>query len=199
MSISNNEFELLVWDKFAFEGMVKIYTEGDGSCFFHAIISSFYTPYITGHVNTVPFNRKKYIRNLRYDLSKQLKNYYHKLSRGEFENLSKAKGMESFSLEEMEKELNSNSPVDNRYNEFVSNILDKDIYLLDGEKKDIYITGKDDEILYKRRDSIVLLYKYPHYELVGVLRNGSIVTLFDYTDPFIIAVRARMKQLTKQV
>lgn len=191
-----NDFQLLNWNPsnsgFSYPGMVKIYTEGDGSCFFHAIVSAFFKPYITGMIENTALDRNQYIRNLRTDLSRQLKYHYDKLSRGQLSKISKEKGMESFSLKSMEETLDSNEPVDNRFNEYVSNIMNKDIYILDGEKRDVYITGKDDDILYKRRDSIVLLYSNHHYELVGVLDNGVITTLFDFSDPFIVMLRNRM-------
>lgn len=193
-----NDFEILTWsNNFKYPNMVKIYTEGDGSCFFHAITNSFYRPYITGMVGNTPLDKKGFIRNLRTDLSKQLKYHYKNLSRGKLEDFSKGEGLETFSLTEMEKILDSNMPVDNRFNEYVSNIIDKDIYILDGQTQDVYITGKDDDILYKRRNSIVLLYSNNHYELVGVLQTGIIKTLFDYSDPFIMSIRSRLKNLTK--
>ena len=66
------------------------------------------------------------------------------------------------------KELDSDRPVDNAYNEFISDQLNKDIYILDAVTQDVYMTGSDDNVLYKDRPSIVLMYLPGHYELVGL-------------------------------
>ena len=101
-----------------------------------------------------------------------------------------------YSLNSMKDELASDRPVDNAYNEFISNILNKDIYILDVMKKDIYVTGKDLDILYKGRESIVLLYIPGHYELVGIRNNNNdIKTLFDSDHPFIQSIQTRMMEL----
>ena len=93
----------------------------------------------------------------------------------------------------MQKELDSSRPVDNVYNEFISDQLEKDIYIIDAVKKDIYITGKDNDILYKNRPSVVILYLPGHYELVGLVKkNGDIKTLFNPDHDFIQAIRDRM-------
>jgi len=189
----NDEYELLNWkENFKYPNLVKVYTIGDGSCFFHAIMNSFYKPYITCMNNDIPVNRKEFIRKLRTDLSKNLKNHYNNLSRGKLPEISK--DLLSLTLENMEKTLDSNDFIDNRFNEYISNMINKDIYILDGKKQDVYITGKDDDILYKNRDSIVLLYNEDrhHFELVGVIEENYITTLFKYDDPLIYGIRRRV-------
>ena len=147
---------------------------------------------------------KRQIQNLRKDLSIKLGSkidptdpdsptYYDTLSRGELPNISKE--IPRYSLANMQKELASNRPVDNVYNEFISNCLNKDIYILDGVKRDVYITGNDDEILYKNRESIVILYLPGHYELIGIIDDNNIHTLFDPEDDFIQRIKTRMQQL----
>jgi len=198
----NNEYENLVWDgPFSYPNMVRIRTPTDGSCFFHAIAKAYFEPYINGKLNNKPLNRKEFIQKLRKDLSKKLKSkvnptdpqspiYYNILSRGKLGEFSKS--VPNYSLENMVKELDSNRPVDNVYNEFISDQLDKDIYILDMLKKDVYITGYDDEILYKNRPSIVILYLPGHYELMGLDETGVVKTLFDPDHNFIKAIRERM-------
>jgi len=203
--LTNSEWENLNWDHpFGFKGLIRIRTPPDGSCFFHAITKSYFLPYITGKINGKPFNRQSFIRKLRADLAKRLgarinpKNpasptFYDTLSRGELRSF--AESVPFYSLENMQKVLNSNLPVDNVYNEFISNQLDKDIYILDMTKKDVYITGQDTEILYKNRPSIVILYLPGHYELVGLKENGVIKTLFEPTHNLIKSIRNRMDEL----
>lgn len=196
----NNETENLVWSNqgFNFPGMVRVRIPRDGSCFFHAITRAYFKPYITGIIDGKSFNRKEFIRGLRKSLSIKLSKvnsetglrYYDSLSRGKLEDF--AKSVPQYSLEEMQKELDSNQAVDNVYNEFISNEIDKDIYILDMVSKDVYITGNDFDILYKGRKSIVLLYLPGHYELVGIETRKGIKTLFSPDHEFIRAIRDRM-------
>jgi hypothetical protein len=198
--LMNNETENLVWSSqgFNFPGMVRIRIPRDGSCFFHAITRAYFKPYITGIIDGKAFNRKEFIRGLRKSLSIKLGKsdpktglrYYDSLSRGKLEDF--AKSVPQYSLEEMQKELDSDRAVDNVYNEFISNEIDKDIYILDMVSKDVYITGNDFDILYKGRKSIVLLYLPGHYELVGIETRKGIKTLFSPDHEFIRAIRDRM-------
>lgn len=200
--LTDHEYENLEWyGQFQYPNMVRIRTDPDGSCFFHAIAKAYFEPYIIGKLNDKPLNRKEFVKKLRKDLSVKLKSkvdptdpespiYYDILSRGELREFSKS--VPAYTLENMVKELNSNRPVDNVYNEFISDQLDKDIYILDMLKRDVYITGYDDEILYKNRPSIVLLYLPGHYELVGLDDHGIIKTLFDPNHPFIETIRRRI-------
>ena len=206
--LTNSEYEDLHWrEPFGYPNMVRIRTFFDGSCFFHAIARSYFKPYITGKLNGKVFDRTKFIRDLRHSLSIKLGSkqkgkltYYDTLSRGQLAEI--AKTIPAMSLTNMQNELNSSRSVSNIYNEFISDQLDKDIYILDGVKRDVYMMGDDDEILYKHRPSIVLLYlpsqsnnhkeETGHYELVGLQDGDNIRTLFDPTDEFIGAIRYRM-------
>jgi hypothetical protein len=203
-----NQYQTLNWK--LYPNMTRIYTEGDGSCFFHAILNAFFKPYITGITGEgVSLNKSEYIKNFRKDLSYKLDDYandgdkiwYDVLARGQLRDLSK--DLPQLSLTNMKATLDSSSSVDHTFNEFVSNIISKDIYLLDFEKQDVYITGDDSDILHKDRKSIVVLYMPGHYELVGVMRVSSkgllvIQTLFNHDDDFINTIKQRMKELIKK-
>lgn len=196
------EYERLNFDKFDFN-LIRIKTEADGSCFFHAIAKSYSKTYITGKIGDKAINRKNFIRNLRKELSTKLgsqidsnssKTYYEKIAKGELPKISKT--LPEYSLENMQKELDSYSPVSNIYNELISDLLNIDIYILDGIKKDVYMTGTDDNILYKNRRSIVILYLPLHYELVGIINSENrIETYFSPNSSLIKSIRNRMKEL----
>ncbi|HLX54829.1 MAG TPA: hypothetical protein VKR58_12850, partial [Aquella sp.] len=120
--------------------------------------------------------------------------WYDTLSRGKLSEYSK--GMPAFTLVNLQKLLNSNEYVDNRFNEFVSNVFNKDIYIINYSTQDLYITGKDDDILYKNRDSIVLIwYRENHYDLLGIIENNKLRTLFDTNHPFITLLKDRKRNL----
>ena len=201
------ETEALDWSNysFGFDGMCRIGTIADGSCLFHAVAQSYYKPYRRGRVDDIALDRINFIRQLRQELASKLgdpvdendpnsPSHYQLISRGEMESFGQI--VPQYSLESMKRELSSDNAVDNAYNEFISDILNKDIYLLDVVRKDVYITGKDLDILYKERDSIVLLYVPGHYELVGIRNNkGEIKTLFSHDHPFIRSIQRRMTEV----
>ena len=205
----NHEYENLKWpgvfEKF---NLIRIRTDMDGSCFFHALAKAYFKPYIVGKIDDEPFNRKEFIKNLRKDLAKTLalkidpedtesKTYYQTLSNGEFEKISET--MPKYSLKHMQKELaNSEKPVSNIYNEFISDQLNLDIYILNGKTKDVYMTGSDNSLLYKGRRSVVILYMPGHYELIGTMdKDNNIETIFSPKSKFIKKIKERMTELIK--
>lgn len=212
--LTNSEYEKLGW-KGPFEkfNLIRIRTEADGSCFFHSLAKAYFKPYIVGKIGDSSFNRKEFIQNLRKDLAMSLalkinpedpqsKTYYQTLSNGELEK--KSMEIPECSLENMQKELkNFTKPISNIYNEFISNQLNIDIYILDMKKKDVYMTGTDNRILYKNRKSIVVLYiegkkGLPgHYELIGLLhKRKNLETFFAPDSSLILAIRKRMNELS---
>ncbi len=198
--LSSSEHEDLRWN--LYPGMVRIMTMGDGSCFFHAIARSYFEPYIIGQMaDGSPINRSQFIRDFRRDLAIKLGQtidpldptssmYYDTLSRGQLRELSRS--LPQLSLRNMQKELNSSMPVDNKYNEYISNLLNKDIYLLDANRRSVYVTGSDSDILYKNRPSIVILVTPGHYELVGIRTYSGVQTVFHPKDDFIMTIRSKL-------
>lgn len=202
----NHEYENLKWegvfDKF---NLIRIRTDLDGSCFFHALAKAYFKPYILGKIDDQPFNKTEFIKNLRKDLSKTLalkidpedpdsKTYYSTLSNGEFEKISET--MPKYSLKSMQKELKSSTAVSNIYNEFISDQLNLDIYILNSKTKDVYMTGSDNSLLYKNRRSVVILYLPGHYELIGLMdKNNNIETIFSPNSKFIKKINQRMTEL----
>lgn len=198
------EFERMKWDGFLKDfNLIRIRTFLDGNCMFHALAKAYFKPYIVGKKDGEPFDRREFIQNLRKDLAKTLgskvnddknkdKTYYQILANGELENI--AKDMPEYSLKNMQKELSSSTPVSNYFNEFISDQLNIDIYILDSKTKDIYMTGTDLKLLYKKRRSIVILYMPGHYELVGLMNEENYIeTYFPPTHPFILKLQERMK------
>jgi hypothetical protein len=192
----SNLTEVLDWEglsPFHYDGMIRKKEIADGSCYFHSISDAFYGPYQSGKIN-----KREFIRKLRSQLSTILSSkneqgirWYDSLSRGQLKELSET--MPEVKLENMMELLDSNKFVDNKFNEFMSNIFDKDIYILDHQKKDVYMTGKDNDILYKNRESIVLIwYNQNHYDLVGIIENKKLVTLFPHNHEFITTIRKRL-------
>lgn len=200
--LTTAETENLYWNgPFQFKNMVRIRTPRDGSCFFHSIVKAYYKPYITGKIDGRYFDKKEFIKGLRKSLSIKLGTrvdpsteeiHYDTLSRGQLKDFSL--DVPEYTLINMQRELDSNRSVDNVYNEFISNELNKDIYILDFVNQDVYVTGNDADILYKGRKSIILLYLPGHYELVGIHTSKGIKTLFKPDHEFIKAIRERLNE-----
>lgn len=214
--MSDFSWGYLNWNQtpFAYPNMVRIDTIADGSCFFHAIANAYFIPYWENTLNGQPMSKHRFVAAMRNDLATRLGEpvtnlpnltHYDLLSRGQLCEFAKA--VPRYSLENMQRELRSHSAVDNVYNEFISNQLNKDIYLLDAKKRDVLVTGDDDDILYKNRESIVVLYHPGHYELVGIVDpayanislppgcRDHIATLFSPQHSFIRAIRQRMREI----
>lgn len=199
------EQEPLLWQKgpFYFPDLVRLRTIADGSCFFHAIANAYFTPYRVGMINDKVFDRVDFISRLRADFasklaspvqdgqSRQRKTYYETISRGQLPSL--AKEYPRYRLKNMQEELSGSNSIDNLYNEFISNVLNKDIYLLDLMTQDVYMVGSDSDILYKGRQSIVILTMPGHYELVGLNQGNGIKTIFDPNSELILAIRQRIR------
>jgi hypothetical protein len=199
----------LMWNENGFDAfdMVSIETIGDGSCYFHALANAFYIPYRLQKLNGKNVSRKQIIQDLRQKLAIRLgepidplnpngPTFYDQLSRGELYDFGKK--VPEYSFENMRKRLRSSIAVGNEYHEFVSDQFNKDIYILNADIKDVYITGNDDDLYYKNRNSVVLL-NIPsrcHFELVGVKDpKGKIQTYFAPSHPFIQLLQSRMRTL----
>lgn len=212
---------------FGFPHLCAIDTIGDGSCFFHAVVSAFYPLYyFTNSLQT----RSKLVQQFRRELASVLGSpapdhvveycrlhsardaasidvtnnnnrgtlrYYDVLSRGTLKQL--AESVPEFGLEQMQRILMSNEAVDLSYLEFISLFLNKNIFFLSKGHQDVYSTG-DRELLESRdRQCIVIMADGSHYELVGVHNKslGVVQTIFAYTDELITCIRDRLDVLTK--
>lgn len=169
--------------------LVKVETPGDGSCLFHAICNAFFTPYHEMKLGSSKMSRSQIVRSFRKELAEKLAEkipdkditFYEALNDG---NTKKFSGeVPEFKLERMQVELAGRGPIGYGYLGFVSDVIKRDIYILDGDRKDIYVT---DEVSARgNRNSIVLLYQNGHYELVGIKTETGIGTYFAPTHSFI--------------
>src|SRR3990167_8382599 len=180
--------------------LVRVFTPPDGSCLFHAICNSFFLPYRNCILNGKKISRTKIISSFRKELSEKLaskipgesKTYYESLNNGNTKNFSK--DIPEFELNAMQKELASNHSLGYGYIEFIANIINKDIYILDGNRGDVYVS---DELTVKGdRNSIVIYYLDGHYELVGIKNKDSFVVHFTPNHSFIKFLQSRILETT---
>jgi hypothetical protein len=178
------------------KNIVVLATIGDGNCFFHSVLRAFNTNYIKANNISDRVNLARTFRNSLADLIEEMdpftgKTYYSGLNMGKLEEISG--GIKEYSMEALQKELRSSDAVDNIYQELISNALNKDIYIIDGPKQDIYNVGSAYPMYYKGRNSIVIYYIPGHFEVVGIKHSdGTVDTLFTPEHPLIQACRERL-------
>lgn len=181
--------------------LVVLSTMGDGNCFFHSVLRAFNTNYINAKNISERVNMARSFRNALADLLEEIdpltgKTYYSGLNMGKLEEF--AGGVKEYSLAGLQKELRSSAPVDNIYQELISNSLNKDIYIIDGSRKDMYHVGSAFPLYYKGRNSIIIYYVPGHFEVVGLKHsNGDIDTLFTPEHPLIQSCRDRLLKFFK--
>lgn len=179
-----NYYANIEWNN-GFEGwnLVRISTPGDGNCLFHAIANSFFPAYHTEKLKGKTMTRDKIISLMRKGLSNRLADkidgksltYYESLHNGNTASFAKESGLHQYTLSYMQDQLNSSNSIGYGYMEFINNILNKDIYVLDANRNDIYSYDKSELLLINKgnRKSVILYYVNDnHYELVA-LRNGN--------------------------
>jgi hypothetical protein len=178
---------------------VRIATLGDGSCLFHGVINGFWTPYHTGILYGQPVSRKAIVKSLRNEMAAKLAQpvnpldpnspiLYNILANGRMAEF--AKEVPELTIENMQKILASDEPIGFGYLEYLSNIVDKDIVVLEYAKQDVYVTG--DDTLFRNRNTVVILSLGDHYELVGLLnQDRTVTTYFEPSHPFILFLRGR--------
>jgi len=185
--------------------IVKINTIGDGNCLFHAIVNSFFEPYRQEKIEDTNITKKEIVKLLRKELSQKLsqkiegKNitYYEKINGGNTYKFSET--ISDFKQENMKKILDSNNQIGYGYIEYIGDVLNKDIYILEGKRQDIY---KTDEYIYSiknDREAIVLYYNNGHYELIGLINdNNDIETYFNYNHSFIKFLNEKVNKFLKK-
>jgi hypothetical protein len=182
--------------------LVVVPTIGDGNCYFHSVLRAFNTTYI--NAKTV-FERINLARTFRNGLADRLseidpitgEEYYSGLNNGALEQF--ADGVKEYTKEALRTELLSSQPVDNIYQELISNFINKDIYMINSETNDMIFTGTAFSLYYKGRNSIIIYYTPGHYEVVGIQRSsGDINTVFTPEHPLIQVCRERLINAIRQ-
>jgi len=186
--------------------LIRIDTIGDRSCLFHAIANAYFVPYYTETLDGTKMTRREIVRQMRKELSEKLnspissdpnsKTHYEIINSGKTAEfpVSSELPQYDFSLTNMQKQLNSDNNIGYGYIEYISNILNKNIYILNEANNDLFPFEKREYLnIYKKdRSSLVLYYtapmddeSYDHYELVGIMNNGIVDTYFDSNHTFI--------------
>ena len=174
---------------------------GDGSCLIHSICAAIYIPYKTQMLNGKRVSRTKIVKRFRRELADRLteidptthKSYYKSISGGVLYEMGR--NSEEFSLNNIRKLFESDEFLGEETISIIEYILNISIYILDGNKNDIYHTS----IILKERNSVVLYYKNNHFEYVTFkeIKSGHHITYFKYDHPFIKFLRNRIMSIKK--
>ncbi len=179
--------------------LYEVTTLGDGSCFFHAVLRSFSQEY-----RDAPNSERTLLaRRLRNFLADKLEETnpatgltcYEELSNGRLEDYAMA--VPSYTVEALQAELRSSAPTGDAYLELISNVLEKDVYIVNKSKGDVYTINSALDLFYKRRSSIVVIYDGSgHYTLLG-LRNKTeeLSTHYAFDHPLIQSLQRRIREL----
>jgi hypothetical protein len=188
------------------EKVVRIGAIGDGSCFVHAIMNAYYPPYQNNADNKF---RRRFVSMLRRDLAYTLQmehdfmpgvTFWHTAANGAFATiyeqqlLAKELGEDfgggiDYSMEGLQKLFNSTLPLGDEIYKYISDMLGIDVYVMRLTNKDLYVHLNTAEKGLERK-VVVISGNGMHYETVGIERGGLFQTLYEQTDPFILALRS---------
>lgn len=145
---------------------VRIGTIGDGSCFFHAILTSIDDEYI--NMNKV--ERKRRIKELRKSLSEIFtEDEYMSLANGNIYELGKT--LKRYSYDRMLKTLqDTKSWIGNEFLDFICKNMYLNIYIITDKDWSIYKQGIQKEYIYdENRPTVIILWQGGiHYETFGI-------------------------------
>jgi len=197
LGLYTNQTEIIKISWYEDEEVVRIGNIKDGSCFLHSILNGCYPDY----QNKDEEFRKVFVQKLRRDLASYLeilddtKIKWETVVDGEFESLyrQQLQGINfkdkfdypiDFSLKGLQRTINSSQYLSNELFQYISNLLELDIYIMKLTDKDLYVdsiyTSKE-----QNRKSIVINGDGSFYDTIGIRRNNLIQAVFLPDDEFI--------------
>lgn len=196
-----------------YQNLVRIATIGDGNCFIHAFLKAFYAEYQNN--GSYSF-RKDLAGKLRADLALILgaenptypgHTYWGTSGKGSFSRLVLQELLvppqDSFStfqdlllsgvdysLQGLQRLFNSKSFLGNEVYDFVADVFDTDVFVLQITKEDVYVNFHT-SVPGRNRKCVVIVGNMRHYEVLAVNKAEGLQTSFAWNDPFILEVKRR--------
>lgn len=156
------------------------------SCYFHAVLYAFNKAYQN---NSSTEFRTKLSREFRELLAERLDSsnfdgelIYDTLSEGTLRSFSNS--IPKYKRKNLIKLLRQNKSVDHSYHELVCDYIEKDIYIISEDTRELYRLSNE-KIYIKNRPSIFILYLEGdpgHYSLLVEKINGRYISCFDVKD-----------------
>lgn len=180
--------------------LVRFGTPKDQNCLFHAIANAYFEPYHNQMLNDEYISRDDLISLIRSELANKLSEpvndtqiVYDVINNGNTATFSQA--IPEFRMNYMQQQLKSQVPIGYGYMDLIGNCLNKDIYILEALRNDIYVTDELQYTIKGNRPSIVLYYVNGHYELVGIQNDdGTFTTHFDHEHSLIRFLYERVRE-----
>lgn len=183
--------------------LVKIGTIGDGSCFFHSVLKSFYKPYAENRDINVRSYRMQVAQKFRSELATRLgqlspdgKNtYYQIVNNGNYPSFAQHGKIQNifgrtvdYSLSALQQLLNSSSWVGDEVFGYVAETLGLNIMVMIASATDLKPLISPTTTF---NNTIIVSGNGSHFEVIGeLLGNGLIQTVFGDNDPLMLVISA---------
>ena len=188
-----------------YDNVHRISTIGDGNCFVHAVLKALYPKY---QENASAAYRMELSERLRLELASLLERenpmfpgytYWQTAGRGSFprmtlqeisdESLVEILGVD-YSLNGLKALFNSHAQLGDEVYAYIADALNIDIYVLRATKTDLYphLHTRRPNI---KRKGIVIVGNMYHYEVVATKVDNMYQTIFNFEDPFMVALTSR--------
>jgi len=180
--------QMLNWRLFS-ETLHTIVPISESNSMLHCLATAFDDVYLLGKSDNIGLDKKESIRNYRQYLSQLLQqvndgiSIYEQLFNGQAVELSEENP--NLSLSNMVGLLQSDDPITLDYLEFIANIIECDIYVLNFETGSLLNNSP-----IKNRRSVILLYIDHSYHLVYVRREQCGQFVFSGDDSLIMELQA---------
>ena len=182
--------------------LVRIATIGDGNCFIHAVLKSFYKQYQNNNNARYRLNTSAVVRR---DLAVMLstnnpnypgRSYWLTSGKGGFPRLVMQQMVNEslvavlnldYSLNGLQRLFNSTVQLGDEVYSYVSDALNIDIYILRATTEDLYPhlhTRRTEQV----RNAVVIIGNSYHYEVLAIDTPNGLQTVFFPEDPFITAL-----------
>lgn len=156
----------------------RYYTIGDGSCFIHSVLQGAYEVYR----NSDSKKQRNIAKNFRNSLGERLDdqdnppfNNWENYRSGSYVNIAIQQILLNELIDDVDYSFqglvnlwNSNKYLGNESYAFIADILDVDIYILYGTKKDLYPISSTKIRNIDNKNSIVVVGNKSHYETLGI-------------------------------
>ncbi len=186
-----------------FKNTIILHVIDGNSSFYHAIFLAYYTPYQLQKKDGRYVNRRKFVNSFRHELANLLDHpatnvnntdsitHYQTLDRGKLNN-------PEHTIEAIRKAIRFNHYINPIVHQYISNIINKDIYIIDFKTKEVVQVTQNKDLIYQQRDSIIVIYFPGHYELIGIYIDNKITTLFSPHSELITTIRNHSEKNTLQ-
>ena len=185
-------FEFISWTSaVSYEDVCRVLTHMDtGSSLVHACLNAICIPYRDGKMYNQQISQIEFVHMFRRELASALLenvSIYDETKYVELLGHGSWVAMESTDIDVlMSRLITPSCEFDPVMTEHLSNVLDKDIFIIDSETEDILLDSDEPTTRYKKRQSIVVLKVENHYELLAIRKlSGEFITHFDTNHPWI--------------